>query len=89
MALFNIRWRRSAVKELKKLPQPVIVKILSTIETLADAPTPTTAVKLTGTKHTHRIRVGDYRLIYNVLNGVLTIEVVRVRHRKDAYRDIL
>ena len=89
MASFEIRWKRSAVKELRNLPQPVIGKILSTIETLADDPIPAAAVKLTGTKHTYRIRAGNYRLIYNVLKGVLTIEVVRVRHRKAAYRDIL
>jgi mRNA interferase RelE/StbE len=41
---------------------------------------------LAGSQHTYRIRVGDYRVIYEVIGRVLMIEVLRVAHRKDVYR---
>lgn len=88
MASFEIRWKRSAGKELKKLPQSVIGRILPVVEALANDPIPANSVKLSGAEHTYRIRIGDYRLIYNVLNRILTIEVIRVGHRKDVYRNI-
>ncbi|MFY9944218.1 MAG: type II toxin-antitoxin system RelE/ParE family toxin [Desulfobacterales bacterium] len=75
-------------KELKKLPQSAIGRILPVVEALVNDPTPVTSVKLSGAEHTYRIRVGDYRLIYNVLNHILTIEVIRVGHRKNVYRNI-
>jgi mRNA interferase RelE/StbE len=75
MASFDIRWKRSAGKELKKLPQSALGRILPVVEALVNDPTPVTSVKLSGAEHTYRIRVGDYRLIYNVLNHILTIEV--------------
>jgi len=88
MASFEIRWKRSAAKELKKLPQSVIGKILQSVENLANDPTPLQSVKLSGADHTYRIRIGDYRLVYNVLNRALTVEVIRVGHRKDVYRNL-
>ncbi|MBI9085001.1 MAG: type II toxin-antitoxin system RelE/ParE family toxin [Desulfobacterales bacterium] len=88
MASFEIRWKQSAGKELKKLPQSAIGKILSEVEALVNEPIPVNAVKLSGAKHTYRIRVGNYRLVYNVLNRILTIEVIRVGHRKDVYRNL-
>lgn len=88
MASFEIRWKRSAGKELKKLPQSAIGRILPVVEALATDPTPVNSLKLSGAEHTYRVRIGDYRLIYNVLNRILTIEVIRVGHRKDVYRNL-
>lgn len=88
MASFEIRWKRSAAKELKKLPQPVVGRILLSVAALAENPIPPNAVKLSGAVHTYRLRIGDYRLIYDVLSRVLTIEVIRVGHRKDVYRKL-
>jgi len=88
MASFEIRWKPSAGKELKKLPTYAIRQILPVVEALANGPTPANSVKLSGAEHTYRIRTGNYRIIYNVLNRILTIEVVRVGHRKDVYRNI-
>jgi hypothetical protein len=55
---------------------------------LAMDPLPATAMKLHGTQFTYRIRIGDYRLVYDVLESVLMVEVVRVRHRKDGDRNL-
>lgn len=87
MASYQIEWKNSARKELKKLPPEVIRKIIDAVESLADNPQPPNCRKLVGSERTWRIRVGDYRIIYNIFSSILIIEIVRVAHRKDAYRD--
>jgi mRNA interferase RelE/StbE len=89
MALYKIEWKRSAAKELKQLPRNAILKALSIVEELSITPHPKSSIKLSGTDHTYRIRFGDYRLIYYVMEKVLIIEVVRVGHRKNVYRNLL
>lgn len=86
MASYSIEWKSSAAKELKKLPMPVIGRILHAVEALATSPWPDGARKLTDTKSTYRIRVGDYRVIYNVFDRRLVIEIIKVRDRKEAYK---
>jgi mRNA interferase RelE/StbE len=85
MASYEIEWKRSAVKELKELPKEMIIRILQAVEALADNPLPPGVKKLAGSKHTYRLREGDYRVIYNLLSKALVIEVIRVGHRKDVY----
>lgn len=87
MASYQIEWKRSARKELKKLPADTIQKIVDTVELLATNPYPNGCRKLAGAEQAWRIRIGNYRVIYNVLTSILVIEIVRVAHRKDAYRD--
>lgn len=83
---YEIRWKRSALKELKKLEKNARSRILASIEKLADAPRPRGSRKLTGSEGTYRIRVGSYRVIYGIFPDRILIEILRVRHRKDAYR---
>ena len=86
MATYRIEWKTSALRELKRLDRPVVPRIVSAVDSLADNPFPKGVRKLQGTDHTYRIRVGDYRILYEVCQNVLRIQVVRVRHRKDAYK---
>lgn len=86
MASYRIEWKPSATKELKRLPRDVIPRVVRAVGELATNPLPQGAVKLKGSQSTYRIRVGDYRVIYTVIAEVLMIEIVRVRHRRDAYR---
>jgi mRNA interferase RelE/StbE len=88
MALYKIEWKRSATKELRQLPKNAILKALSIVEELTNDPHPNTSKKLSGTDNTYRVRFGDYRIIYNVMDQVLIIEVIRVGHRKDIYRNL-
>lgn len=85
MDSYEIEWKHSAAKELKELPKEMIVRILQAVEALADDPLPQGVKKLVGSKHTYRLREGDYRVIYNLLSKTLVIEVIRVGHRKDVY----
>jgi mRNA interferase RelE/StbE len=86
MASYNIEWKSSAAKELKKLPKPIISKILLAVESMAAEPRPTGVRKLTDTENTYRIRIGEYRVVYNIFDRRLVVEVIRVRDRKDAYK---
>jgi len=87
MESFSIKWKSSAKKELKKIDRTEISKIFSEIEKLSQEPYPTNHKKLLGTEHIYRIRVGNYRIIYSVINDELVIEVIRVRHRKEVYKN--
>ena len=86
MASYRIEWKPSAVKELKRLPHDVIPRVVAAVEALASNAFPQGVVRLKGSHHTYRIRIGDYRIVYTVEEDVLRIEIVRVRHRRDVYR---
>ncbi|MBI2428357.1 MAG: type II toxin-antitoxin system RelE/ParE family toxin [Ignavibacteriales bacterium] len=85
MARFKIIFARSASKELEALPRSVVEKIIVEIENLADNPFPKGSKRLKGEKNRWRIRVGDYRIIYSILTKDLIIDIIRIRHRKEAY----
>ncbi len=86
MALFSIQWRSSTRKDIREVPHQEVARILAAVTQLASEPLPHGSQKLVGSERTYRIRVGDYRVIYEVFNDSHLIEVQRVRHRKDVYR---
>jgi len=85
MALFRIEWKSSAARELRKLEKTTIIKILTEVEKLAYHPHLPGSKKLRSSKTTYRLRVGDYRIVYKIISAVLTIEIVRVGHRREVY----
>jgi mRNA interferase RelE/StbE len=82
---YSIGITRKAQKALSRIPDDYQDKIISTIHGLADEPFPPGTKKLSG-REAWRIRVGVYRIIYEVHQDVLSILVVLVGHRKDIYR---
>ncbi|MDQ6765445.1 MAG: type II toxin-antitoxin system RelE/ParE family toxin [Verrucomicrobiota bacterium] len=86
MASFEICWRSSTKKDLRRIRPNDVSRILVAVEKLSEEPLPHGSEKLTGSDHTYRIRVGDYRVIYEVLHAPDAIEVQRVRHRREVYR---
>ena len=86
MASYRIEWRSSARRELRKLSPAIVARVIEAVSALADDPRPGGCRKLRGSEHTYRIRTGTYRIVYEVLDARLVIEIVRVRHRRDAYR---
>ncbi len=86
MGSFSIRWRNSTKKDLRKLPSQEVARVLAEVELLADEPFPHGSQKLSGSERVYRIRVGDYRVIYEVLSKFKIVEIQRVRHRSDVYR---
>ncbi len=86
MASFNLQWRKSTRKDLRRIPREAISCIIAEVEKLADNPLPHGSEKLSGSERTYRIRVGDYRVVYELLRDAKIVEIQRVRHRKDVYR---
>jgi len=84
MAKYKIEIKRSAVKEIKKLSSKDVGKILARISSLAENPRPKGCVKLSADEK-YRIRVGVYRILYEIKDNLLVIIVVKVAHRKDVY----
>jgi len=85
MAL-RVEWKKSTKRDLRKLPSAEVNRILAAVDALADEPFPRGVEKLAGSDYAWRIRVGDYRVIYEVLPKLNLLEVQRARHRKDVYR---
>lgn len=85
MAGYELFFKESVWKELKKIPNVDLKKILSRIEELGINPRPTGCEKLTG-HELYRIRQGIYRIVYSIQDNELTVWVIKVGHRKDVYR---
>ena len=86
MASFEIQWRSSTKKDLRKLPKEEVARILAAVEQLAHEPFPHGSQKLTNSERTFRIRTGDYRVVYEVYAATKIVEIQRIRHRRDVYR---
>jgi mRNA interferase RelE/StbE len=84
---YAIVFRTSALKELDRLPEQVASRAARAIEALSATPRPPGSVKLAGSSNEYRIRVGDYRVVYVVEDGRRQVQIGRIRHRKDVYRD--
>ncbi len=86
MALFEIELSGSSEKDLRKIDRKSIPRILEAIESLSENPFPVLSRKLTDTEASYRLKIGDYRLIYQVDTTKKVIIVSYIRHRKDAYK---
>ncbi|MDB5089195.1 MAG: type toxin-antitoxin system RelE/ParE family toxin [Mucilaginibacter sp.] len=84
MPLYRITISSLAQKQLNKLQDNIVKRLIEAIYKLAENPRPIGYKKLKG-REGCRIRVGDYRIIYEIFNGKLLIEVVALGHRKDIY----
>jgi mRNA interferase RelE/StbE len=86
MASYEIRFRKSVAKDLDPIPKRDVQRILSAIKSLANDPRPPQSKKLSGAEK-YRLRCGVYRVLYEIQDAILVVCVVKVAHRKDAYRD--
>lgn len=86
MASYQVEVTHSAVKDLRRIDRTWIPKICQAIEKLGSETRPNGCKKLEGADRTYRVRVSDYRIVYEILDEKLIILVVRIRHRSDVYR---
>lgn len=86
MESYRIEWRKSTKRDLKAIPPAQVVRITEAVGKLAADPRPSGCAKLIGSDCAYRIRIGDYRVVYEIFDSILTIEVVKAAHRKDIYR---
>ena len=86
---YRIEFKRSAAKALKKILRSDRRKIRERIDSLAEnLPDPVTT-KMKGDNPFHKVRVGDYRIVYEIQESLLVILVLKIGHRKDVYRRMI
>ena len=86
MSRYTVEIARRAIKSIAGLPRKEQHRVRAAIDLLADEPRPPSCVALAGEESVYRVRVGDYRILYEVIDDRLVIQVVRVGHRRDVYR---
>jgi len=84
--MYHLSFSRRAEKEFLKLPLSVAERISKIISDLKEEPRPPSCIKLTGSASEYRIRVGDYRILYEISDKEQSVTVYRIRLRKEAYR---
>lgn len=82
--VYFINFSRQAFKELEKIPDPFYLNIKQAIINLSENPRPNGLKKLEG-RDGYRIRVGNYRIIYNIFDKEVVIDIISIGHRKDIY----
>ena len=87
MGRYAVQLKPSADRSLARLPESVQRRILLAMTDLGDNPKPPGVKKLAGGENLWRVRVGDYRVVYEILRRPPLVMVLRVAHRKDVYRD--
>ncbi|MFQ3168231.1 MAG: mRNA interferase RelE/StbE [Limisphaerales bacterium] len=85
MASYRLEWRKSTKKDLRQIAPIEVERIVRAANDLAINPFPLNCKKLANSTRAYRVRVGDYRIIYEVFSDVLIVEVVRIAHRGKVY----
>jgi mRNA interferase RelE/StbE len=85
---YTIEWRPSARKEVRGLDPAIRRRVLTAIEALADDPRLPGSVTLAGSPGWRRIRIGSYRVIYDINDRALVVLVLRVGSRGSVYRTL-
>jgi mRNA interferase RelE/StbE len=84
--MYRVLLERAAEKDLSRLSPEIHDRVIAAIQALANNPRPPGCRKLAGSKHDWRIRVGDYRVVYEITDAIRVVRVNRVRHRREVYR---
>lgn len=84
--MYDIYIEKAAERDLKKLPAADFERIIPHLKSLAEDAKPPGSRKISGTEHDWRIRVGTYRIIYELNEKEKVVSILRVRHRREVYR---
>lgn len=84
--MYEVQFAHSAAKEFRSLPGNIKHRIGTAIDSLCSNPRPRGVRKLVGSEHLYRIRVGQYRVVYEIDDEMQQIRITRVRHRREVYR---
>ncbi len=87
MARYELSFRPGVAKDLRGIPPTDVRRILARIETLRDDPRPPGCEKLSDQER-YRLRQGNYRIIYAVIDADVTVEIVKIGHRGKVYREL-
>lgn len=83
---YSVEIAPAAKRQIKKLSKDIQQLVIERLEQLAEIPRPPGVLKMEGEESLYRIRVGDYRIIYEIQDRMLLIVVVKVGHRSRIYR---
>jgi mRNA interferase RelE/StbE len=83
---YQVTFSSSARRQFKKLPLSIQPAITLALEELAQDPRLPGFLKMKGADNAYRIRVGDYRIVYETYDHELLILVIRIGHRRDVYK---
>jgi mRNA interferase RelE/StbE len=83
---YRVSFAPAALRQFRKLPAAVQRRLSPHIDALADNPRPTGVVKLSGVSDIYRVRVGDYRIVYEIQDVVLVVLVLKIGNRREMYR---
>jgi mRNA interferase RelE/StbE len=86
MAQYRIEVSTTAERQLKKIQREDVVRILRSISLLAGEPHPSGSRKLSGYENIYRIRIGNYRVIYEIDGKRILVVILKIGHRRDIYR---
>ncbi len=84
---WQVEFHRSATRSLRRLPKQIVQRVFPIIEALRVEPRPDVSSQLQGHESLLKIRVGNYRIIYELFDEEQLIQILRIGHRKDIYRD--
>ena len=87
MERYRLLVRKSAAAELERIPKKDLQKIIKRIEALGDEPRPRGCEKLSAQER-YRIRQGDYRIVYSIDDAGRSVEIFKIGHRSEIYRDL-
>lgn len=83
--VYRLEFTSGADRQFRKLPKQLQARLRSHIDALAQNPRPPGSEQLKGEDNAYRLRVGDYRILYEVHDRILLVLVVRVGHRREVY----
>ena len=84
--MYELLLARQAERDLRKLPAEIFQRIIRQLRSLSQAPRPPGCRKLTDSGGDYRIRVGEYRILYEIDDEKRQIKILRVGHRREVYR---
>ncbi len=82
---YSVEFSQRAVRQIDALEAKLRIRIIKKIEALSDNPRPPGVQKLAGSENDYRIRIGDYRVVYEVRDALLIVLVIKVAHRRQVY----
>lgn len=84
--MYEVLLERRAERDLRRLSAEIFHRVVAEIKELAQTPRPPGCRKLTGSENDYRVRVGDYRILYEINDEDRMVRILRVGHRREVYR---
>ncbi|HEX9804623.1 MAG TPA: type II toxin-antitoxin system RelE/ParE family toxin [Candidatus Dojkabacteria bacterium] len=84
---YKILFSKKVLKDIRKIPKPILIRIKERILSLQTDPRPNTSTKLSGQDNLYRIRINNYRVIYTIQDSIRIITIIKIAHRKKVYRN--